>query len=64
MKLSEVIAELEKIKAIHGDIPMVVRRYDQGRGGWEPVGDIATGYHYFIHDDGGSYQDFSAALTT
>lgn len=64
MKISEVIAELEKIKLMNGDIPMVVRREDQFRGGWEPVGDVVTGYHYFIHDDGGSYQDFSVALTT
>ena len=64
MKISEVIAELEKIKAVHGDIPMVVRREDQGRGGWEPVGDVTAGNYYFIHDDGGSYNDVAALLTT
>jgi len=65
MKISEVIAELENLKAQYGDVPMVVRRYDQGHYGWEEAGEVCIGRHYFQHhEDGGSFEDVSAALTT
>jgi len=65
LKISEVIAELEEIRKRHGDIPMVVARFDQGRYGWEEAGQVSSGYRYFQHaEDGGSYADFSAELTT
>jgi hypothetical protein len=61
LKISEVIAELEKLKTEHGDIPMVVRWYDQF---WEEVGDVTVGSHYFMHHgDGGNYKEKSATLT-
>ena len=64
MKISEVIAELEKIQKNFGDLPMVVARYDNGRYGWEEVGEVTLDHHYYQHSlDGGSYYDHSVTLT-
>jgi len=60
MKISEVIAELEKIREELGDLPVVKQRED---GRWDEVSYCPQGRRYFQHhEDGGSYQDLSVTL--
>lgn len=62
MKISEAIEELQNLRNLYGDIPFIVRRYDQGHYGWQEATQAYSDTAYFQHDDGSAYHDRAAYI--